>query len=144
MSFEEEAAYAIASWQRFNSGITDNVARAITSAFVLVAAADGDLARSEIERFITLLRDREGIFTPPLELDRMESLFRDIGSAIFSDPIAGRRQALEFIATVKANATHCELVRSAAEIAIVADNRELAAEQEVMEQICEAMEIEAR
>ncbi|HAJ77193.1 MAG TPA: hypothetical protein DCM64_12160 [Gammaproteobacteria bacterium] len=143
MNLEEDAAYAIASWQRFNSKITDNVARTITSAFILVAAADGDLASSEIERFITLIRDRESLFAP-LDLDRMESLFRDIGGAILSDPIAGHKQALEFIAVVKADSAHCELVRSAAKIAILADNRELASEQAVMEQICNAMEIEVR
>ncbi len=126
MSIEKETAYAIASWQRFNSEITDNVARAITSAFVLVAVADGDgdLGDSEIDRFISLIRDQESVLAP-LNLDRIEALFRDIGGAILSDPIAGRSQALDIIATVKANATHCELVRSAAEIAILADNREL-------------------
>ncbi|HJN95543.1 MAG: hypothetical protein CMQ15_16990 [Gammaproteobacteria bacterium] len=143
MSIEKETAYAIASWQRFNSEITDNVARAITSAFVLVAVADGDLGDSEIDRFISLIRDQESVLAP-LNLDRIEALFRDIGGAILSDPIAGRSQALDIIATVKANATHCELVRSAAEIAILADNRELASEQEVMKQICEALEIDAR
>jgi hypothetical protein len=45
---------------------------------------------------------------------------------------------------VKADSAHCELVRSAAKIAILADNRELASEQAVMEQICNAMEIEVR
>ena len=143
MSIEKETAYAIASWQRFNSEITDNVTRAITSAFVLVAVADGDLGDTEIDRFIFLIRDQESVLAP-LNLDRIEALFRDIGGAILSDPIAGRRQALEFIATVKTNSTHCELVRSAAEIAILADNRELASEQEVMEQICKALEIDAR
>ena len=145
MSIEKETAYAIASWQRFNSEITDNVARAITSAFVLVAVADGDgdLGDSEIDRFISLIRDQESVLAP-LNLDRIEALFRNIGGAILSDPIAERSQALDIIATVKANATHCELVRSAAEIAILADNRELASEQEVMKQICEALEIDAR
>lgn len=143
MSIREEAAYAIVSWQRFNSAITDDVARAITSAFVLVAVADGDLSKSEIERFISLLRDWEDTLAP-LDLDRIDSLFRDIGAAIMSDPIAGRRRALEFIETVKANSTHCELVRSAAEIAIFADNRNLASEQKVMQQICKVLEIDAR
>ena len=53
MSFEEQAAYALASWQRFDSKVTDEVARAITSAFVLVAAgcsvqANGGAAPSGI------------------------------------------------------------------------------------------------
>jgi tellurite resistance protein len=143
MSFEEEAAYALASWRRFDSEVTDELARAITSAFVLVAVADGDLAQSEINRFDKLINEQASLLDPK-NVDRFDQLFRDIGGAIMSDPVAGRSHALELIAAVKANDTHCKLVLSAAEIAIVADNRELASEHEVMEQICAAMDIEAR
>jgi tellurite resistance protein len=143
MSFEERAAYALASWQRFDSEVTDDLARAITSAFALVAVADGDLAQSELDRFILLVQEREYIFAT-LGFDRFDLLFRDIGAAIMSDPIAGRERALDLIAVVKADATHCELVRAAAEIAIFADDRELASEQEIMEQICKAMDIDVR
>jgi tellurite resistance protein len=80
----------------------------------------------------------------PIGIDRIRLLFRDIGSAIMSDPIAGREHALELIAAVKSNTNYCELVRSAAEIAVVADNRELASEQAVMKVICNAMGIEVR
>ena len=143
MSFEEQAAYALASWQRFDSKVTDEVARAITSAFVLVAVADGDLAQSEIDRFILLMLERENLLRT-LGIERFDLLFRDIGAAIMSDPIAGRERALDLITAVKSDATHCELVRAAAEIAIFADNRELASEKEVMEQICKAMDIDVR
>jgi len=143
MRFEEQAAYALASWRRFDSEVTDDIARAIASAFALVAIADGDLAQSEIDRFLVLMGERENLLEP-VGIDRFGKLFRDIGAAILSDPVAGRRHALELIAAVKSNATHCELVRSAAEIAIAADNRELASEQEVIETICKAMDIETR
>ena len=46
MVFQQEAAYALASWRRFDANITDQLARAITRAFALVAVADGDLAQS--------------------------------------------------------------------------------------------------
>ena len=143
MSFEERAAYALASWQRFDSEVTDDLARAITSAFVLVAVADGDLAQSEIDRFILLMLERENLLRT-LGIDQFDLLFRDIGAAIMSDPIAGRARALDLIAAVKADTTHCELVRAAAEIAIFADNRELESEKEVMAQICKAMDIDVR
>ena len=48
MTIDEKAAYASMSWQRFNREISDDLARAIVSAFALVAVADGDLAESEI------------------------------------------------------------------------------------------------
>ena len=143
MVFKEEAAYALASWRRFDSAITDDLVRAITSAFVLVAVADGDLAQSEIDRFILLIREQENELAP-LDIDRVNLLFRDIGAALFSDPTTGRSQALELIAAVKGNAIHCELVRSAAEIAVAADNREQASEKEVLQEICSAMGIAIR
>lgn len=143
MRHEEQAAYAIASWQRFDSQVTEDLARAVISAFILVAVADGDLAESEIDRFMQMLETQEEIVTT-IGLDRAQLLFRDIGSAIMSDPAAGREHALELIAAVKGNASYCELVRSAAEIAVIADNRELASEQAVMKVICDAMGIAVR
>ena len=143
MSHEEEAAYAIASWQRFDSQVTDELARAVISAFILVAAADGDLAKSEIDKFILMIGEQDELVAP-IGIDRAKLLFRDIGSAIMSDPVAGREHALELITAVKTNASYSELVRSAAEIAILADNRELASEQAVMKVICDAMGIEVR
>ncbi len=143
MSHEEEAAYAIASWRRFDSQVTDDLARAVISAFILVAVADGDLAQSEIDRFILLIESQEDLVAS-IGLDRCRLLFRDIGTAILSDPMAGREHALDLISSVRDNGDYCELVRSAAEIAVLADNRELASEQAVMKVICGAMDIEVR
>ncbi len=143
MAFEEEAAYALASWERFDAAITNELAHAITSAFVLVAVADGDLAASEIERFTALLRERADVFAP-LDIDRVERLFRDLGGALLSEPTTGHQRALACISAVKGNPVHCELVRAAAEIALAADNRELAAEREVLGEICDAMGIPQR
>lgn len=143
MAFQEEAAYALASWERFDAAISDELLLAITSAFVLVAVADGDLARSEIDRFTALLRAHAKALAP-LDIDRVDHLFRDLGGALLSEPTTGRQRALACISTVEGNAVHCELVRSAAEIALAADNRELAAEHEVLGAICDAMGIAQR
>lgn len=143
MSHEEEVAYAIVSWQRFDSQVTDDLARAVISAFILVAVADGDLAQSEIDKFSLMIEAQEDLVAP-IGLDRIRLLFRDIGSAVLSDPVAGREHALELIAAVKGNTNYCELVRAAAEIAVIADNRQLASEQAVMKMICDAMGTEVR
>lgn len=143
MTYEEPAAYAIRSWQRFDSQVTDDLARAVISAFILVSVADGDLAQAEIDKFIVMIGEQEDLLAP-IGVDRAQLLFRDIGSAIMSDPLAGREHALELITAVKANVSYCELVRSAAEIAILADNRELASEQAAMQVICDAMGIGVR
>lgn len=141
MAFQEEAAYALASWERFDAAITDELVLAITSAFVLVAVAD--LARSEIDRFTALLRAHAKALAP-LDIDRVDHLFRDLGGALLSEPTIGRQRALACISAVEGNPVHCELVRSAAEIALAADNRELAAEHEVLGAICDAMGIPRR
>lgn len=143
MSHNEQAAYAIASWQRFDSQVTDDLARAVISAFILVAVADGDLAQSEIDRFISMMEAQDEI-VGSIGIDRIRLLFHDIGSAILSDPVAGREHALELIAAVTGNADYCELVRSAAEIALIADSRELASEETVMKSICDALGVEVR
>lgn len=143
MSNDEQAAYAIASWQRFDSQVSDDLARAVISAFILVAVADGDLAQSEIDKFMLMIEEQDDL-VGSIGIDRVRLLFRDIGSAIMSDPVAGREHALELIAAVKANPDYCELVRSAAEIAVLADSRELASEQSAMQVICDAMGTEVR
>ncbi|GJM13280.1 MAG: hypothetical protein DHS20C12_16830 [Pseudohongiella sp.] len=143
MSHDEDVAYAIRSWQRFDSQVTDDLARAVISAFILIAVADGDLAQSEIDKFISMMEEQEDLVAP-IGIDRAKLLFRDIGSAIMSDPVAGREHALESIAATKGNDDHCELVRSAAEIAVIADNRKLASEQAVLKVICDAMGIGVR
>ena len=134
----KKTAYALASWGRFDASITDELVLAITSAFVLVAVADGDLARSEIDRFSALLIEHVDVLAP-LNIDRISRLFRDLGGALLSDPKAGRQRALASIAAVEASPDHTELVRSAAEIALVADNRELATEHEVLGEICDVL-----
>jgi len=143
MAFEEEAAYALTAWARYDAAMTNELLRAVTSAFALVAVADGDLARTEIDRFILLLRERSAVLAP-LDIDRVDYLFRDLYGALLSDPAGGHRRALASIAAVEGNAEHCELVRSAAEIAVAADHRELAAEQKVLTKICQAMSTEPR
>ena len=143
MVFEEEAAYALLSWKRFDSAVTNELTHAVTSAFALVAVADGDLAQSEVARFSAMLKEHADVFSV-LEFSSVERLFRDICSAIISDPVTGRQHALASLSDVSGNIEHCELVRSAAEIALVADGRELGEELAVLEDICNSLGIETQ
>ena len=139
MTIDEKAAYASMSWQRFNREISDDLARAIVSAFALVAVADGDLAESEIDSFIKLIYEREDILAA-LNFERYEPLFREISGAILSDPNAGHNRALELITAVSNDSDHCELVISAAQIALMADNKEQESETRVLALIRGALE----
>ena len=138
MVSEEEAAYAAAAWQRFDGEVSNELLRAVTGAFALIAVADGDLAQSEIDRFVTLVRSNGDMFAG-LDLDHIERTFRDIGGAVLSDPAAGRAQALNYVAAVKDHEQHRELVRAAAEIAILADGRKLAREDAPLKDIRETL-----
>ena len=140
---QEQAGYALASWARFDGAVGDTLLKAISGAFALVATADGDVARVEIDSFMKVLHDHSE-HLPVLDLKKVEGLFRDITGALLSDPASGRVHALECVAGVVGRAEQCELVRSAAEIAVAADQRTLEKEQQVLLQICAALEIEAR
>lgn len=140
---QEQAGYALASWARFDGAVGDTLLKAISGAFALVATADGDLAKSEIESFMQVLH-QNGEHLPVLDLKQVEHLFRDITGALLSDPVSGRAHALECVAGVVGRAEQCELVRSAAEIAVAADQRTLDKEQEVLVQICTALQIAPR
>jgi tellurite resistance protein len=131
MTTDEQSAYAIAAWQRFDKEITDEVARAVVSAFALVAVVDGDLAESEIGSFITMIHDHQDTLAA-LKFEHYEHLFRDICAAIMSNPEAGKSKALESISAISGNPEHSELILAAAQIAMLADQREKAAETEAL------------
>ena len=138
MAIDERAAYALASWRHFDETVSDELLRAVTGAFALVAAADGDLAVSEVDRFLALLHEHETVFRP-LSFAELEHVFRDICGAIISDPEQGWQRALECVLLVRKNANHVKLVRSAATIAMAADDREAASEQKVLSVIDRAL-----
>ncbi len=138
MTNDENAAYASMSWRRFNREVSDDLARAIVSAFALVAVADGDLAEAEIDSFVRLIYEREDVLSS-LDFERYEPLFREISGALFSDPVSGQSQALQLISAIRGDQDHCELVVSAAQIALLADNREEESETRVLALIRSAL-----
>lgn len=140
---QEQAGYALASWARFDGAVGDTLLKAISGAFALVATVDGDVAKSEVDSFMQVLHDHSE-HLPVLDLKRVEGLFRDITGALLSDPVAGREHALACVAGVVGRPEQCELVRSAAEIAVAADQRTLDKERQVLLQICSALEIDPR
>ena len=135
---DESMAYAIATWARFNASVSDELLRALSAAFALVAAADGELAKSEADEFVELLRGKTDIFSG-IDFDALENVFRDLTDSLIADPEQGRLRACQCIALVKGDAEKCELVRSGAAIALAADGRALASEEVAMQEICSAL-----
>ena len=131
MNLDESVAYALAAWNRFDENVTHGLLRAVAGAFVLVAATDGELSRSEAERFLDVLKSRSEAFSA-LDFGALETTFGDLAEAMFADPEDGKRLALEYVARVRGVPSHAELVMSAAHIAADADGRLQSSEQAVI------------
>jgi len=116
---DESMAYAIATWARFNADVTDDLLRALSAAFALVAAADGEIARSEVDEFVQLLRGKADVFSG-IDFNALEVTFRDLTESLVADPEQGRLRACESIA----------------------DGRLRAPEEAAMQQICTALGLE--
>lgn len=119
---DESVAYALAAWSRFDESVPDGLLRAVSGAFVLVAASDGALSRSEADRFLEVLRGKADSFSS-LDFGALETTFGDLTDAMFADPEDGKRLALECVARVRGVPNHAELVVSAAQIAADADGQ---------------------
>ena len=138
---DESTAYAMATWARFDAGVSDDLLRALSAAFALVAAADGELAESEVDEFVDLLRRKADVFAG-IDFHELERVFRDLTDSLIADPEQGRLRACDCIARVKGDADRCELVRSGAAIAIAADGFVRVPEQAAMQDICAALGLE--
>lgn len=138
---EESVAYALAAWNRFDESISDGLLRAVAGAFVLVAAADGELSRSEADRFFQVLRSKADVFSA-IDFKALDKTFGDLADAMFADPEDGRRLALDCVSRVRGVPEHAELVKSAAEIAAAADGRLQEVERSVMRDVCRALGLE--
>jgi tellurite resistance protein TerB len=140
---EESVAYALAAWKRFDESVPDGLLRAVSGAFVLVAAADGELSRSEADRFLEVLRNESKVFSA-IDFAELDKTFRDLAEAMFADPDDGKRLALNCVARVRGVPDHAKLVANAAEIAAAADGRLQSAEESVMRDIREALGLSRR
>lgn len=134
----ELRAKAVATWERFDKEVPDEVLRAVSGAFALVACSDGSLEESEIEAFLEMIRDTR-VFRD-VHLGTLEAQFRRLGRAILDDFEEGRRHALQEIGLVaQGDASQTALVVSAAQIAVVSDGKLDEAEEATLRQICEAL-----
>ena len=135
---DETVAYAIATWVRFNEDVTDVLLRALAGAFALVAASDGELARSEVDGFVDMLRGKADVFSG-LDFEALESTFRELTDALIANPEDGRQRAFNCITRVAGDPVRSELVRGAARIAVASDGRVRASEEATLQEISKAL-----
>jgi tellurite resistance protein len=135
---DETVAYAIATWVRFNEDVTDVLLRALSGAFAFVAASDGEIAPSEVDGFVDMLRGKADVFSG-LDFEALESTFRELTEALIANPEDGRQRALDCIRRVAGDPVRSELVRSAAAIAVASDGRLRASEETTLQEISTAL-----
>lgn len=137
MKPDERKTAAVTAWHRFDEQVPDTLLRAVSGAFAVVACADGQLDQSEIDIFIDMIKDTRAF--AEVDVDTLAQHFRALGQAILADFEEGRRGAFEAIALVKGNDKQTALVVSAAQIAILADTKLQASEENALRQICEIL-----
>lgn len=85
MELDEATAYALATWARFDTTITDTLLRAVCGAFAIVAAAAGEVSEEETTRFLSVMRENAGSF-PPLDMAAVAQQFGGLCAALLTDP----------------------------------------------------------
>ncbi len=113
---------------------------ALASAFALIACADNQLDRREIDRFFEVVRSTDKLAS--LDLRKIEKEFTGITQALIEDYAAAREEALANIAKMKRDKDDVDIVLSASQIAIVADERLEDSEETVLKDICEALGVD--
>jgi len=136
MEIDEQTAYAIAAWQRFDDAISDQLLRAVAAAFALIVTSDGDVAASEIESFVDSVITSKRL--PKVDVGALESAFRSLCEALMAGG-DGRARALEAIAQVGGDQRTAELVKHAAHVAVEADGVVREAEKDVLVEIDRAL-----
>jgi tellurite resistance protein len=136
MDIDDRKAMALAALARVEEQTPDPLLRAIAGAFAVVACADGELSRAELDRFVRFVHDHEAF--RGLAVGALTRIFRDLSDAIFADFETGRGGALASLAAVKGT-PEAEVVLHAAEVATLADDKLRGVERVTLETIAVAL-----
>jgi tellurite resistance protein len=139
---DDSVAYALATWKRFDERVPDGLLRAVAGAFVMVAAADGEMSPPEAERFLEVIQSKADVFAP-IDFVELQAIFSDLAEAMLADPNDGKRLALKAVGRVRGVPAHAKLVEHAAQIAADADGRLVSVEASVMQEIRRALGLQA-
>lgn len=104
-------------WEELQAALDDELVRAVAAAFALVATADRDLAESEIERFLQVVREDPAL-APAMNFG-LENAFRALAQGVLDDPEQGWFVCLAVLRKCRRH----DLIVRVAQIAIVADGQ---------------------
>ena len=102
-------------WEELKNALDDELVRAVAAAFALVATADRDLAESEIDRFMQVVKEDPAL-ARATDLG-LGNAFRKLAQGVLDDPEQGWFVCLAVLRKCRRH----DLIFRAAQIAIVAD-----------------------
>ncbi len=86
-------------WEELKNALDDELVRAVAAAFALVATADRDLAESEIDRFMQVVKEDPAL-ARATDLG-LENAFRKLAQGVLDDPEQGWFVCLAVLWVVK-------------------------------------------
>lgn len=129
------------TWSELAGGeVTDELMRAVCGAYAIIACSDGEVADEEVEAFLGLVRQDERF--PFINPKLLETVFRELTSAILEDGVKGRALAFGAIEKFKGDTERSEIVIRAAQLGIVADGVLEPVEEAALAQICRALGVD--
>ncbi len=125
-------------WRDFGGDVDDALLGSLAAAFALVATADAEVAQTEVERFLEVVRNEPALGS--VDADALEPPFRALTEALLADPAEGRRRALDVLRAVRTE--HVPLVVAAAQMAVVADAHLVNVEELALAEVCRALGVD--
>ncbi len=139
MELDDRKAMAMAALSRVEQQAPDPLLRGIAGAFAVIACADGELSRSELDRFVRFVHDNAAF--RGLAVGSLVRIFRDLADAVLADLETGRGGALEAVAALRGT-PHAAVVMHAAEVASLADDKLRASEKTALATIATELGID--
>lgn len=130
-----------ALWGAFRAKDRDRVIVGVAAAFAHVAAANGALEASEVERFLDVVRGSRLAPADSATAAQLSSAFEALARAMLEHPELGRSESLRVLSDFGFDEMRREIIWSAARQALVADAQLDPAEQRAAREIREALRV---
>ncbi len=132
-----------ALWAAFRAKDRDRVIVGVAAAFALVAAANGTLEESEIERFLDVVRGSRLAPSDAATREQLAKAFDDLARTLLQGPELGHGECMRVLGDFGFDPVRSEIIWSATRAALVADSALDPEEQNVALEIRRALQIRA-
>ena len=128
-------------WAAFKGKDRDRVIVGVAAAFAHVAAANGNIAASETQRFLDVVRGSRLAPTDAATSEQLASAFEQLTRVMLERPELGRSESLRVLSDFGFDPMRSEIIWSATRAALVADAALDSTEQGAAEEIRLALRI---